>query len=151
MAKITLFINRAAMLSRSMTNRPENLALISLSTLVWIAYPIKVFLVARMLGLEPGLFPIAVITFTAYLISMVPLSPGGHVSFEATMTMIFSLYGFSPAKGLTVALLTRLVTYWFPLMLSALAAASLAFVKAPLLSSNSGRLTDHENRVESRL
>ncbi len=151
LAKITLFINRAALYSRSMTNRLERLALISLSTLVWVVYPIKVFLVARMLGLEIGLFPIAVITFTAYLISMVPLLPGGLGSFEATMAMMFSLYGFSAAEGMTVALLTRLVTYWFPLVLSALAAGSLAFGRATELKSNSGKITGHGNRVESRL
>ncbi len=138
--KITTFVNRAALLSRSMTNRQEALALIALSTLVWLAYPFKVYLVARMLGLETGLITIAVITFTAYLVSMVPLLPGGLGSFEATMALMFSLNGFSPAEGLTVALVTRLVTYWFPLLLSALAAAYLALVGTPGLKGEPGRV-----------
>lgn len=143
LARIKDFVNRAAVFSRSMTNRLESLALISLSTLVWVAYPVKVFLVARMLGLEIGLLPVAVITFTAYLISMVPLSPGGLGSFEATMTMMFSLYGFSPAEGIAVALVSRLVTYWFPLLLSALAAASLALIKTPQLTGGCGKTAGH--------
>jgi glycosyltransferase 2 family protein len=145
--KIRGFVNRAAIFSRSITNRLESLALISLSTLVWVVYPFKVFLVARMLGLEIGLFPIAVITFTAYLVSMVPLSPGGLGSFEATMTMMFSLYGFSPAEGIAVALVSRLVTYWFPLLLSALAAASLTLIKTPEMASNCGKISAHEKRI----
>lgn len=139
-AKITAFINRAASISRSMTNRLECLGLISISTAVWITYPLKVFLVARMIGLEIGFFPITVITFTAYMVSMVPLLPGGLGSFEATMALMFSLNGFSPAEGLTVALLSRLVTYWFPLLLSALAAAYLAYNRATELKDDTGRI-----------
>jgi len=95
LAKIILLLTRAGIFARSMTNRLERFALISLSTLVWLTYPVKVLLFARMLGLDIGLFSIAVITFTAYLISMVPLLPGGLGSYEATMALMFTLYGFT--------------------------------------------------------
>lgn len=138
--KVADFVNRAALFSRSIANRPERFSLIAISTAVWVAYPLKVYLVARMLGLEIGFFPVAIITFTAYMVSMVPLLPGGLGSFEATMAFMFSLNGFSPAEGLTVALLSRLVTYWFPLLLSALAAAYLAYIRETSLKADPGRV-----------
>lgn len=148
--KLTKFVNRAAMFSRSMTNRLESLALVALSTLVWLVYPIKTYLVARMLGLEIGILAIAVITFTAYLVSMVPLLPGGLGSFEATMALMFSLNGFSPAEGLTVALLARLVTYWVPLLLSAVAAAYLAFTGAHRLKGSPAKMVCPDSRAGTR-
>lgn len=151
LVKIIMFVNRAAMYSRSMANCLERLALITLSTLVWLAYPVKVLLVARMLNLEIGIIPIAVITFTAYLISIVPLLPGGLGSYEASMTLMFSIYGFSLAEGLSVALLTRLVTYWFPLLLSALAVILLALAKPTgiIFPGESDRVIGFSGGVES--
>jgi uncharacterized protein (TIRG00374 family) len=152
LAKIILLLTRAGIFARSMTNRLERFALISLSTLVWLTYPVKVLLFARMLGLDIGLFSIAVITFTAYLISMVPLLPGGLGSYEATMALMFTLYGFTPAEGITVALLTRLVTYWFPLVISALAAAVLAYLSKPHeLSKATSKSAGHVDRAETTL
>ena len=137
--KTAAFTSRAAVFARSITNRIERLSLIAISTVIWIAYPFKVYLVANMLGLEIGYFTAAIITFTAYMVSMVPLLPGGLGSFEATMALMFSLNGFSPAEGLTVALLSRLVTYWFPLLFSALAAAYLAYIRETSLKADPGR------------
>jgi hypothetical protein len=101
-----------------------------------------------MLSLEVGLFSVAVITYTAYLISMVPLLPGGLGSFEATMVMMFSLYGLNPAEGLAVALISRLVTYWFPLGLSAFAAVFLTLGKAVKSKRNLGEKSDQDCSVE---
>ncbi len=149
--KLTAFVNRAALFSRSIANRPERISLISISTAVWIAYPLKVYLVARMLELEIGFFPVAIITFTAYMVSMVPLLPGGLGSFEATMALMFSLNGFNPAEGLTVALLSRLVTYWFPLLLSAFAAAYLAYIRETNLKAYAGRIACQGSSARSSL
>ncbi len=148
LAKALAFINRSAIFARSMTNRSERVLLIILSTLVWVTYPLKVYLVVDMLSLEVGLFSVAVITYTAYLISMVPLLPGGLGSFEATMVMMFSLYGLNPAEGLAVALISRLVTYWFPLGLSAFAAVFLTLGKAVKSKRNLGEKSDQDCSVE---
>jgi len=126
------FSNQASEHSKNLVCQRERMFLISISAIIWLAYPLKVYLVSNMLGLNAGFLIVAVITYTAYLVSMVPLLPGGLGSFEATMALMFSLNGFSPAEGLVVALLSRLITYWFPLLFSAFATAYLAYVDQPL-------------------
>ncbi len=129
---ISRFFNQASEHSKNLVCQREIILLTSISAIIWLAYPLKVYLVSNMLGLNAGFLIVAVITYTAYLVSMVPLLPGGLGSFEATMALMFSLNGFSPAEGLAVALLSRLITYWFPLLFSAFATAYLAYVDQPL-------------------
>ncbi len=112
------FIREASVSSRSQVNYLEQLGLIFISALIWSLYPVKIFIVCRMLSLETDLATVTMITFTAYMISMVPLLPGGLGSFEGSMALLFSLAGILPVYGLSVALLSRLATYWFPLLLS---------------------------------
>ena len=60
-----------------------------------------------------GLLTIAF--FVAYLVSMLPLFSGGLGSFEGSMALLLLLGGITPAEGLAAALLSRVITYWFPL------------------------------------
>ncbi len=113
--------------SRSITTPKTRKMLVTLSLIVWLLYPVKVFIVSRMLGLSPDVATVVLATFSAYLISMLPLLPGGLGSFEGSMAIIFSLSGLTPAEGLAIALATRLVTFWFPLALSAMAISCLTF------------------------
>ncbi len=112
------YINDAIYHARSLIATAERSRLIPISLLVWGLYPVKVYLVASMLGYEVNLFYIALATYTAYLVSMLPLLPGGIGTFEGTMVLVLSLGGLSPAEGLAVALMSRAVTFWFPLFLS---------------------------------
>lgn len=132
--KLLAFLQEASRHSSNLTGPSERKALMLLSLLVWFIYPLKVYLVSFMLGYEIGLVTAGIITYAAYLVSMFPLLPGGFGSFEGSMVFMFSLAGFSPAEGLAVALLTRLVTYWFPLLLSAVAVGNL-FLKRNLFSA----------------
>jgi len=119
-------IAKASDYSRNLVSPLEQLALVAVSTLIWILYPLKIYIVCRMLSLEIDPATVTIITFTAYMISMVPLLPGGLGAFEGSMTLLLSLSGIHPAYGLSAALLSRLVTYWFPLLLSAFASAFVA-------------------------
>jgi len=120
------FVQSASFYSRGLVRTEESVLLVGFSALIWVLYPLKVYLVAGMLGLEAGLVTVTIATFTAYLVSMVPLLPGGLGSFEGTMALMFTVSGLPPAEGLTVALLTRLITFWFPLLLSSIGAGYLA-------------------------
>ncbi len=120
---LTEFVNRASIHSRELATPGEKRNLLIISTIIWFLYPLKIYLVAHMLGLEPSLVTAAIVAFTAYVISMVPVLPGGLGTFEGSMVLMFTLGGYDPAQGLAVALLSRLVTFWFPLILSAVAAA----------------------------
>lgn len=117
--KATAFFHDAASHSRSLTLTAERGGLLFISFLVWGLYPVKVYLVTSMLGYEVAFVSVAIATYTAYLVSMLPLFPGGLGTFEGSMALMLSLGGISPAEGLAAALLTRVITYWFPLFLSA--------------------------------
>lgn len=126
--RVFTFLRRAGIESRNLLSRRQRLAFLALNSIVWILYPVKVLLVTRMLGMEIGLTDIATATYVAYMVSMLPLLPGGLGSFEATMALLLSTtMGVSFSEGLAVALLTRLVTFWLPLMLSAAAAGLVAW------------------------
>ncbi|MCL0065677.1 flippase-like domain-containing protein [Dehalococcoidia bacterium] len=116
------FLRQAGRESRNLLSRRRRLSFLALSSIVWILYPVKVLLVTRMLGMEIGLADVATATYVAYLVSMLPLLPGGLGSFEGTMALLLSSMNVSFSEGLAVALLARLVTFWLPLALSAAAA-----------------------------
>ncbi len=139
------FINRASAYSRSMATPLESYSLMGMSALIWGLYPLKVYLVTYMLGFEVDLVTVSIATFTAYLVSMVPLLPGGLGSFEGSMVLMFSISGLTPVEGLTVALLSRLITYWFPLILSAAAAVYLSIIYKSL---RPGEEEQPQNRKE---
>ena len=121
------FLSKASWASRSTVTEKEKLFLMFISLLVWILYPIKVLIVADMLGFSVGIIPLASAVFTAYMVSMVPLLPGGLGSFEGSMALLLTGMGLTPAEGLAVALVARSITYWFPLLLSGGASAYLVW------------------------
>ncbi|AFZ71590.1 lysylphosphatidylglycerol synthase transmembrane domain-containing protein [Natronobacterium gregoryi] len=97
--------------------------LYGISLVVWGLYPIKIYVVALMLGLDVSLFLATIGTGLAYLASIVPFSPGGLGSFEGVLAGVFVAGGTTFADGMAVSVLSRLVTFWFPLVVSALATA----------------------------
>ncbi len=92
------------------------------SLLVRILYPMKTPLAAHASGTSHiSIIAAAAATFCAYLIGLLPLLPEGLGSFEGTTVIIIALFGINPAVGTATALTARLITFWFPLLLSALA------------------------------
>ncbi len=145
-SRIPAFVNRASSNSRNLTTFSEGTALIAVSALIWLLYPLKVFLVTGMLDLSIGLPAVAIITFTAYLVSMVPLLPGGLGSYEGTMVLMFSFVGIAPAEGLAVALISRLITYWIPLLWSAMGAFYLVIYKPPAETNSPTEASDNRTK-----
>ena len=125
--KIRLFLSAARRTAAGLLTPAQTLGLLSLSLLIWLFYPLKVYLVCVFLGLETGFVLIALATISAYLISMLPLLPGGLGTYEGTMTLALTLGGLSPAEGLSISLLSQAMTFWFPLLLAAGASLILAW------------------------
>ncbi|SDZ16821.1 lysylphosphatidylglycerol synthase transmembrane domain-containing protein [Tindallia californiensis] len=92
--------------------------LFSIAFMVWALYPVKVYLVARMLGYNLNQVVVIISTYTAYLVSMIPLLPGGLATFEGTMALVLSSEGIASYEALSIALTTRVITFWIPLMIS---------------------------------
>ncbi len=86
---IIAFTKKASANSRYLVNFRERIALIIISTLIWSLYPLKVYIVCRMLFIDVDFLTVAMVTYTAYMISMVPLLPGGLGSFEGSMALLF--------------------------------------------------------------
>jgi len=126
---IANFVQKASKYSRNVATGKDKVLLLIISSLIWLLYPAKVYLVTHMLEINIDVVTVAIITFTAYLIGLLPILPGGLGIFEGGMVFMFVLVGFEPTEGLAVTLLSRLVTYWFPLLVSAVAAAILTLTK----------------------
>lgn len=120
----TRYVGTAAAEVKGMTDARDRLFLFGISFLVWGLYPVKIYLTAMVLGVELGFGLIVMATFAAYLVSMLPLTPGGLGTFEGSMALILSVNGIPFAAGVAIALMARLFIFWFPLIVSAYAAMS---------------------------
>ncbi|AFZ73183.1 lysylphosphatidylglycerol synthase transmembrane domain-containing protein [Natronobacterium gregoryi] len=112
--------------------------LYSLSFLLWIVYPLKIYAVAYTLGIETTLTIAFVGTYLAYIVSLAPVSPGGVGTFEGMLAVVFLAGGIPFADGLSVAVLSRVVTFWVPLGLSALVTAVLVCDEDGVVSEDDG-------------
>ena len=91
--------------------------------LIWFIFPLKAFMAAKSLGITIGFIPLAVITFIAYSVAMLPLTPGGLGTFEGTMTLLLTQLGVAVGEALILALIIRFITFWFVFILSGLSLA----------------------------
>ncbi len=124
--KIGLFFQETAA-SFKKINRPGSILTASgIALFFWLLYPLKTYILLNHIfgGTTPGVAVAA--TLLAYLVSILPLTPGGLGGFELTMALVLSRTGLSLGEGLTAALLLRSITFWLPLFLSALAALKLS-------------------------
>ena len=125
MARSLAFFHQARLSAARLLPPGRSIKILMVSFAIWAFYPVKVYLACHFLGMEVSLLIIAMATLFAYVISMIPLLPGGLGTYEGTMALFFTIGGLSPAEGLAVSLLSRLVTFWFPLLLSAAASVIL--------------------------
>jgi glycosyltransferase 2 family protein len=130
-SKTICFLSRARASASGLLTRRETTGALLISFGIWVLYPVKVYLVCHFLGIEVNPVIIGLATIFAYMISMLPLLPGGLGVYEGGMAMFFTLGGLSPAEGLAIALTSRFVTFWFPLALSALASGTLFLKSRP--------------------
>ncbi|ABR55091.1 conserved hypothetical protein 374 [Methanococcus vannielii SB] len=103
------------------------LKLLVISSIVWMLYPLKVVLVAYLLGFSINPIISVIGTFGAYAVSMLPLFPGGLVSFEGTLTFILSLDSLMPYEAFSVSVVTRIITFWIPLIFSGIVSLNLLY------------------------
>ncbi|WP_291318644.1 flippase-like domain-containing protein [Desulfonatronospira sp.] len=136
-SRVAVFLQQSRLAASRLLSTRQLLAAMLVSLLIWVFYPIKVYLACTFLGLEVHPLIIGLATLFAYMVSMVPLLPGGLGTYEGTMALFFTIGGLTPAEGLAVSLLSRLTTFWFPLFISALSCLALSRT-SPLLPEQSG-------------
>ncbi|WP_291323805.1 flippase-like domain-containing protein [Desulfonatronospira sp.] len=125
-SRIALFLQQSRLSASRLLSTRQTLATMFVSLTIWVFYPVKVYLACTFLGLDVHPIIICLATLFAYMVSMVPLLPGGLGTYEGSMALFFTLGGLTPAEGLAVALLSRLTTFWFPLLISAMSCLALS-------------------------
>ena len=100
--------------------------LLVIAVLIWALYPLKVALAARVSGVSVSPAAILAATFGAYALGLLPVTPGGLGTYEVGMAGILIASGIGPGEAAAVTLLSRVVTFWWPLLLSSAAALTLA-------------------------
>lgn len=91
-----------------------------LSITLWLLFPAKAAIIALSMGLEADLISIATVTFLAYMVAMIPLTPGGLGTFEATVVFLLLPLEIAMHQSMAFAIILRLVTFWLPFLISAL-------------------------------
>lgn len=89
-----------------------------LAGVIWLLFPLKGMLIANAIQLDVNFLAISAITFAAYMVAMLPVTPGGIGTFEGTVVLLFGGLGIAMTEGLAFAFLLRILTYWFPFILS---------------------------------
>lgn len=117
---IQFFKDIGASLSPLKQQRPLYLLHALLGILIWGLYAFKVVVLLIIMNVDVSLIFAPIATYSAYIVGMVPITPGGLGTFETTFTQIIGLGGVSITTALSVVLTLRIVTFWFSLLLSTL-------------------------------
>lgn len=105
---------------RSIEDRGRFLMGFSMSFMIWSLFAVKAYIISRGIGIDVGFASIAVVTFLTYMIGMVPLTPGGAGTFEASMVLFMAPLGVGFSESLLLALALRFVTFWLVFIVSAI-------------------------------
>ncbi|HHU07674.1 MAG TPA: flippase-like domain-containing protein [Clostridiaceae bacterium] len=89
-----------------------------LSVIIWLLFPAKMLVLVSLFAANYDPLFIIGVTFISYMISMIPLLPGGLGSFEATMTALLLLMNLPVTDAVTITILFRFITFWFVILLS---------------------------------
>lgn len=116
LGKVRRFIVGSLAHARQMVNG-RRMAIMLLGWIgIWMLYPVKLAIVRLGLGLRLPVIPLAAVLYSSYLISMLPLAPGGLGSFEGSLVLLLGGLAVAPQTALAMVLMLRSVTYWFPLL-----------------------------------
>lgn len=89
-----------------------------LSIIIWILYPLKMFILANSFGIKMPFLIILAITMTSYFLAMFPITPGGIGTFEGSMVGFFAIMDINTTLAVTISVVFRFVTFWFVILIS---------------------------------
>jgi len=87
------------------------LSLLALSFLIWLMYPLKLYLLTRQFA-DVSVFSVGSAGFAAYMVAMLPIFPGGLGGFEGTLSGLLVHLGFELNNAVAATILFRFVTFW---------------------------------------
>lgn len=119
--KVSVFITKVVTDLASFKNKKMLLGYLTLNNLiVWLGYPIKLFIITRVFNVELNIIQLSAVIFITYGVSMLPTTPGSIGTYEGTMTLLFRFVGVPTNKALAIAIVTRFFTFWLVVILSGL-------------------------------
>lgn len=92
-----------------------------ISLTVWLLFPLKMYILVQSIGLNFNFFVTLAITMTSYMIGMLPLTPGGIGTFEASMVNLLMgnpFVALDLALAVTITVVFRFITFWFVILIS---------------------------------
>jgi uncharacterized protein (TIRG00374 family) len=99
-------------------NKQAFVCLSALSVFVWLLYPAKMYLLLMHLPHAITVPQMTAIVFTAYMVAMIPVFPGGLVGFEGTMSGLLLMFGLALADAAVVTVVFRFFTFWLVMGMS---------------------------------
>jgi len=87
-----------------------------LSFLIWLLYPVKLYLLAVQFFPDANAVYVGAATFASYMVAMIPVFPGGLGGFEGTMSGLLLAMGFAASDAVVATVLFRFVTFWFVML-----------------------------------
>jgi uncharacterized protein (TIRG00374 family) len=112
------FITTLSHVENIRRNKKAWIALSLLSFLIWLLYPVKMYLLTAQFAPDVSIIHIAAITFAAYMVALLPIFPGGLGGFEGTMAGLLLLAGLATSDAAVITIFFRFVTFWFVMILS---------------------------------
>ncbi|MCL1863545.1 MAG: flippase-like domain-containing protein [Defluviitaleaceae bacterium] len=89
-----------------------------LSLLIWMLYPLKMYIVVMQFFSEANFMHVSVVTFSSYVVAMIPIFPGGLGGFEGTMTGLLVAMGVVVSDAAVITVFFRFVTFWLVMIFS---------------------------------
>lgn len=115
---ISFFSSYSSSFASLKDNKKNFIGQIALSALIWLIFALKMYILAYSLGIKIGWLTLSAITYLTYMVGMLPMLPGGIGSFEGSMIGLLLLKGIDINTGITLTVLFRFITFWFPFLLS---------------------------------
>jgi len=84
-----------------------------LAFIIWMMYPLKLYLILRAFDVDVSVLASGFIAFIAYTAAMIPIFPGGIGIFEFIMTYVLGLLHVADDVGMSVSIIFRFFTFWF--------------------------------------
>lgn len=122
--------------STKLINRREWLKQFLISTIVWGFLPIKMLILMSKLDHNLSIIIIVTITFTSYFAGIIPITPGGSGSFEASLITLLMISSVDSVTSVTATIIFRFITFWYVFICSIIYSLFYKFIKQKVVYKN---------------
>ena len=94
-------------------NKKLMIKLVILAIVIWLLYPLKMYLLAVQLLPGVNMIYIFAAVYLAYTVSLIPIFPAGIGGFEPTLIVLLMIIGISDSGAVVLTVIFRFATFWF--------------------------------------